>query len=118
MEKLKQYLRKYSWYRWCEANDLLSHYYILQYIFIISSLISLYKLMNNGLSIFYNGFVAYIIGFGISIVVALLKEFIDTSTTGFNVEDIKNGFKGVGVGTIKYWIILLIISFIINVWQV
>lgn len=102
MEKLKQYLRKYSWYRWCEANDLKAHYYVVEYLFLVVSSVILFA------KDWYWG--SLLIGVSCSLLVAFLKELLDD--TGFSWEDIKNGLYGLFVGVVKFWIILLIKLFI------
>ena len=32
MKKFKQFLRKYKWYRWCEANDVKAHMLLISII--------------------------------------------------------------------------------------
>ena len=98
MKQIKEFLRRYKWYRWCEANDLKAHYYVAQYIAFLSATISLF--VND------NIITSAVIGAIASSLLIVLKELLDD--TGFNKTDIKNGLIGASVGLIKYSVLAII----------
>ena len=77
MKKFKQFLRKYKWYRWCEANSVKAH------IIFISAIAQSYwiYLLSNPI----DEAQAYM--FLTVLVASLIKELADTGDTGFSGED-------------------------------
>ena len=101
MKNLKQFLRKYKWYRWCEANDIRAH---MLFISIIAQSYWVYL-------IWFPIDTAQIYMLGTVLVCSIAKELSDISTTGFSGVDM-----AVNLFTWLVWAVLQSVVSVVWCW--
>lgn len=104
-ERLNVYLLKFKWYQWCKANDLLSHYYVAEYLLLVVATIRLFMTSNI--------IMAYVTGLAATSIAMLIKESVDK--TGFSTRDLKNGTYGLLAGTFKFILVVVVFFFLKDV---
>ena len=90
MKKFKQFLRKYKWYRWCEANSVKAH---IIFSTIIAQSFWFFNLFN-----YLDESVIYSLLF--SSVLFIGKELADIGDTGFGWKDLFINYLSWGNATL------------------
>ena len=107
MKKFKQFLRKYKWYRWCEANSIKAH---IIFSTIIAQSFWIYL-------IFKHVDEAIMYGFITSTILFILKELFDIGDTGFSLYDLFINYLTWVVVMLINIVIFILLYYTTNLWR-